>query len=487
MEFEPIVEEISGVNIVSNIKDWSIIKSYKSFMPKSVYVSSGINAIADSNLGIYKDHRDRICASGFVGVCWLVDFYGKKVVDSDGKKFAIRIEPRFKSINPWEMLIKVFNDPEYELYAAEAGPFFHIYSNEKMIPLHGSENGGLLLAALSFIKECERICKKHVSRSMSFEESNFNGKVVGNIQVSKHIKANITQGREDRIFCRYPIFTIDTLENRILKSALAKAKKILKSSGVKSSEYKKICAYCENALKAVRVHSVSKSEIAQANLTGFNSYYKNAIELAKVVLFTSGVDDLANKENDKVKYVVPYKINMERLFEFYVRASIKEYLRNMRIDEYSLDKYRTNKNDPLHVLKENKMNPYIMNNYIPDIAIIRDGKYVAVYDVKYQYSTGKASTDSRRHNSHQILFYTLLLNVPYCGFIFPNANNAMEYGIVEESGSGLGLQIQESVLGVSEEKEYTQWLVDMVPNNNYGFAERIMSYLKIKDCIKKED
>lgn len=47
---------------------------------------------------------------------------------------------------------------------------------------------------------------------MAFKEENFNGKVVGNIQVSKHIKTNITQGREDRVFCRYPVFTVDTLE-----------------------------------------------------------------------------------------------------------------------------------------------------------------------------------------------------------------------------------------------------------------------------------
>jgi hypothetical protein len=30
---------------------------------------------------------------------------------------------------------------------------------------------------------------------MAFKEENFNGKVVGNIQVSKHIKTNITQGK----------------------------------------------------------------------------------------------------------------------------------------------------------------------------------------------------------------------------------------------------------------------------------------------------
>lgn len=55
-----------------------------------------------------------------------------------------------------------------------------------------------------------------------------------------------------------------------------------------------------------------------------------------------------------------------------------------------------------------------MNKYVPDIALLKgDGKkrYIAVFDMKYQNSRNSVYAESRRHNSHQLLFYTLLLNV----------------------------------------------------------------------------
>ena len=56
--------------------------------------------------------------------------------------------------------------------------------------------------------------------------------------------------------------------------------------------------------------------------------YKNAIELAKVVLFTSGVDDLTNKENDKVK-----QTSHPRLLSAYS-------IRHCRADTFAIYYYR---------------------------------------------------------------------------------------------------------------------------------------------------
>ena len=382
-------------------------------------------------------------------------------------------------MNPWEMLIKVMNDPEYELYTSGTnGDFFEIYTDEELIPVSNTESGGELLAAISFVKECEKICKKHLRQEMAFREENFNGKVVGNIQVSKHIKQNIMQAREDRIYCRYPVFTVDTVENRIMKAALIKSKKIFKKNGITVKDIGRIYSYCENSLKAVRTTGISKSDFNRINISGFNSYYKSVMELAKTVLLGSGVNDLYGEETEDIKYVIPYTINMESLFEFYVRATLKEYLRKDKSSKIVLDEYRMPQKNPLLTLKDSDQRAYLMNNYVPDIALIDqeggEDKYIAVFDVKYQNSTNAVYTETRRHNSHQLLFYTLLLNVTRCGFIFPNPKTEEELGDFEM----YELNIQTGDAMDPSAREYTQWSAEFTSKPNEGLAKRIMCYVQ---------
>lgn len=465
----------SKVRLISGLKDWS--KDYQKLIPKDVAAAESMNGVIPKRMGIYTDNKGSFHTSGYVGVGWLKDHQGKVVRDAiTGEKLAIEIKPRF-SVNPWEMLVKVMNDPEYELYVSGSnGGFFELYTDEELIPVPNTATGGELLAALSFVKECEKICKKHLRRAMDFKEENFNGKIVGNIHVAKHIKNNVSQAREDRVYCRYPVFTVDTLENRIIKAALLKARKIFKKNNITVKEIGRIYSYCENALKAVRTTSISKSDFNRINITGFNSYYKPVMELAKTVLIGNGVNDLYGDETDEIKYIIPYTINMENLFEFYVRASLKEYLRVHREFNIILDEYRAPQKNPLYTLKDPDQRAYLMNSYVPDIALIdqSDGtdKYIAVFDVKYQNSTNSVYNDTRRHNSHQLLFYTLLLNVTKCGFIFPSQNADTEPGNAEVYE--LNIQLGDAM--DNSDRQYTQWTVHYETNNHV--PERIMRYVQ---------
>ena len=264
----------SKVKLISGLKDWT--RDYDKLIPKGTSAAKSMNGVVQKEMGLYIDAKGYYHTSGYVGVGWLKDFQGRTITTSiTGEKNALIITPRFPLMNPWEMLIKVMNDPEYELYTSGTnGDFFEIYTDEELIPVSNTESGGELLAAISFVKECEKICKKHLRQEMAFREENFNGKVVGNIQVSKHIKQNIMQAREDRIYCRYPVFTVDTVENRIMKAALIKSKKIFKKNGITVKDIGRIYSYCENSLKAVRTTGISKSDFNRINISGFNSYYK---------------------------------------------------------------------------------------------------------------------------------------------------------------------------------------------------------------------
>lgn len=72
--------------------------------------------------------------------------------------------------------------------------------------------------------------------------------------------------------------------------------------------------YCENALKGVRSVSISRNDFNRVTVTGFNSYYRNVIELAKTVLLKNGINDLSISTGETIKYVIPYSINMELVF-----------------------------------------------------------------------------------------------------------------------------------------------------------------------------
>lgn len=464
------------VHLITGLKDWS--RDYEKRIPGGTSAAKNMNGAVAAEMGLYIDGKGYYHTSGTIGVGWLRDSRGSILLDPvEGRKTALIIHPRF-SLNPWEMLIKVMNDPEYELYTSGMnGSFFEIYTGEELIPVPGTEGGGELLAAISFIKECEKTCKKHLRQAMAFKEENFNGKVVGNILVSKHIKQNIVQAREDRIYCRYPVFTVDTLENRIMKAALQKARKILKKNGIAVKETGRIYSYCENALKAVRTAAISKSDFNRINITGFNSCYKTVMELARTVLTGKGVNDLSGSENEEVRYVIPYTINMERLFEFYVRSSIKEYLRKDTKSSIVLDEYRMPQKNALLTLKEPDPRAYLMKQYVPDIAFLDMsdgvGKYIAVFDVKYQNSTSEVYAETRRHNSHQLLFYTLLLNVTRCGFIFPKERACGSSGGTEI----YELNIQPGDAAAGSTREYTQWTAQVSSKTDNGLARQIMKYV----------
>lgn len=476
----------SKIKLISGLKDWN--RDYEKLIPKGASAAKNMHGVIPSEMGLYLDEKGYYHTSGYVGVGWLKDYQGKTMVDPvSGEKIALMIVPRF-SLNPWEMLIKVMNDPEYELYASGAnGDFFEVYTGEELVPVPNTETGGELLAAISFVKECEKICKKHLRQAMDFKEENFNGKIMGNIQVAKHIKQNVSQAREDRIFCKYPIFTVDTLENRVMKAALIKAKKVFRNNGITVKEIGRIYSYCENSLKAVRTVSISKSDFNRVNTTGFSSCYKNVMGLAKTVLLGTGVNDLVGKETDEIRYVIPYTINMESLFEFYVRAVLKEYLRKDSDSNIVLDEYRMPQKNPLLTLKDSDQQAYLMKHYVPDIALLdqSDGesKYIAVFDVKYQNSMNTVYSETRRHNSHQLLFYTLLLNVKRCGFIFPKQRKDEKLGDLEM----YELNIQSGNAMDSSDREYTQWSVEFASTSNKGLVERIMHYVKGIDSAMKPD
>ena len=362
------------------------------------------------NMGLHL-HKGELWTSGYIGVCRLRD-YRNQYLKFDGKDVVLYVSPRF-AVDPYKMLNEVIKDEEYDSYMRndKENPLFRIFEREPLIETTDSKHGGEILLAISFVKTCEYVCKKKLKSCMSFYECNLNSKVKGKIQFSKHISKNICSGREDKVYCRYSEFSIDTPENRILKAALFKADAIIKKSGVDMKNLNTCMRYCKTVLDNVRTVPLGHTLFNSAKTTGMYSYYKKPIAMAKLI-HEKGNLSADYIENGERKYkVIPYVINMEKLFEFYVRTLVRKELdENHRLVKYD-------EKIALLANPENKKT-YMMDNCKPDI-IIEDcnNKCVSVYDVKYKDRSHY--NEGRRHDSHQLLSYTYLLDVSKCGFIMP--------------------------------------------------------------------
>ncbi len=400
-------------------KDWSIIKDLE--YDEAIFCDE-----CSYNLGITLDNNKRYRSVGLVGLCVLKNKNGFDYINSEGKKVILIVQPRF-DVDPWHMLLEVMHDDEYELYEKDLDrDFFHIDAYAVPINVQTSDIGGELLLAISFIRSCFKVCSTILKKSVGIKCQNLNGKIKGKIDFHKHLIRNVVKGRQDRIYCKTPYFTDDILLNQILKSALVTSFQYISLNMTCSSnelqQIREMYKYCSNTLKNVGPLKANRNQIMGIKLKGFDSVYKAAYSLAVKVLYNGKISVSAYGRNANL--IVPYSIRMEVIFELYVRTLIKRYLKDKGLDQFlRVANYTTNK-ESTFVTTDND-DCYLMKHFIPDIVFewfdvdSSEWKYVGVFDVKYQYSNNRMDKDTRRNNTHQLLFYMLMLNVKKCGFVFP--------------------------------------------------------------------
>lgn len=430
---------INDKNIIIS-KDWSLINSYELPYDDNLFFYRDVNNTDSQNLGIYIDEKNRYHTSGYSGICVLKDKNNNDYIDRNGKKIILIVKPRF-NVCAWTMFTEVIKDDEYESYInGTVHKLYEIMDEDKPIITNMNDSGGEVLLAISFIRSCYKICSGMLNRNMSYISENLNGKIRGRIDFSKHIKKNIAYGREDRIYCKYPSFSENTIENKILKKALEMSERLLQVNHYLDveglSKIREMLVYSKKRMSNIQSKIIKKSDFLSVNITGFNSTYSHAIKLAEMIINHAGIT--INQTGEQTGLIIPYAIKLESIFEFYARAKIKKYIKESGIKDIRLDAYRNIFSSEILLNTTNNDDCYLIHNYIPDIAFQKynpqtnEWNYIAVMEVKYQRSTSDVINTTRRHNTHQLLFYTLLLNVKRCGFIFPSEKNKNYEDIVEE-------------------------------------------------------
>ena len=157
-----------------------------------------------------------------------------------------------------------------------------------------------------FIEEVEKIVKKGLIYKYVDKNENLNV-FKGKLDINSHIKYNFSH--KERFFMKFDEFSVNSLENIIIKLTIQKLKKV--SINPKNKEnLNKIGHYFEN----VTILENSIENLKYLTFDRMNDYYKNAIQWSKIFLDNQSSSIFSANNGEIPSILFP----METIFENYI-------------------------------------------------------------------------------------------------------------------------------------------------------------------------
>ena len=286
-------------------KDWD--ESFREKLQSLKFSSSSVFMGMPKYLGI--DYfKGELSASYHIGSCWLIE-----------SELAVVVTPKMPDIDFVQMFLAALEvDTQKESnYFAQC---YGIQFDEPQIETDEELNQLTPLLVLHFISLLERLVKHGLKKDYLLHEENLKAKVKGRILFGKHLKTNVFQQRNDRMYCQYQEYTDDIPENRLLKKALLFSERILDrcDSLKRQSPYPDLHLRL-NRLKASFSHISDDIEPYQVQKLSSNKLfkgYKEAIKVAKMILrrFDYSIREASSEQHS----TPPFWIDMARLYEMWV-------------------------------------------------------------------------------------------------------------------------------------------------------------------------
>lgn len=266
-------------------------------------------------LGVGSDFK----ASYYIGCAWLIP------PSENENGIPIQVKPKIENADFIRMFVtalEVRSSKEAEYFS----DYYHIDFESPAIQIESEQNLITPLLLLHYITLLEQLSRNGLRKNYVRREENLQSKIRGKILFNQHLKQNVFNKREDRIFCGYQEYTVDTPENRLLKKALVYAKNNLESIPSLKAEtldqiYAKL-APVECAFEGV-TEDVSLSQVGFVKSSKLYRHYDEAIKVAKMIL--QGVDyEILEDKKERDYKVHPFYIDMPRLYEMYVLSLLRK-------------------------------------------------------------------------------------------------------------------------------------------------------------------
>ncbi len=254
-----------------------------------------------------------LCASYYIGAAWLTN------------ECALVVTPKMENIDYIEMFMCSLKHKQSAEYFSKC---YGINFNDnpiKEVPAFNSMLTPLLI--IHYLGLVKNIVAKGLQCDYILKEENLQSKAKGKIKISQNIKYNNINKRNDRIFCQFQEYTVDTKENRLLKRALLFAKEFAKefASQFADNQHNKQIEKEVNMLLTSFASVSEEIEIKEVKNIKNNKIYKaynEALRVAKMILKRFNYS--LSKVNEKETTVPPFWIDMSRLYEVYVYTKLLE-------------------------------------------------------------------------------------------------------------------------------------------------------------------
>ncbi|MDE7291044.1 MAG: McrC family protein [Treponemataceae bacterium] len=207
--------------------------------------------------------------------------------------------------------------------------FYGIDFNEPSIQTDAFDNVLSPLLLIHFVCLLEKLLKHGLKKGFVRREENLNGKIKGRILIAKNIQKNLRTQRQERTYCGYQEWTVDTLENRILKKALKFSRQMLKTLHI--SEHPKLKGIDQSITRMLFAfeqvgNEIQSAQVRQIKVNKCWREYAEALKVAQMILhrFEYSVEKAGQKQTS----VPPFWIDMSRLYEVYVYSKLFEVYGN---------------------------------------------------------------------------------------------------------------------------------------------------------------
>lgn len=272
-----------------------------------------------------------------------------------------------KKADYMKMFMECLKDP---IVAKKLDKTYKIFFDEPLIEIDNHKGDITPLLIIHFLHMVKNISRKGLKKGYITVTENLTSKIKGKILINQTIKKNHLKNRLDKTVCNHQIFTINCLENKILKTALMQCGKHLQ--GISDPDVIKMLRQNINTFELVEEMEVFDSDFSKIKHSPFYKEYKEALNLAKMIFKRFGFI-VNNKTDDMYKTKIPpYYINMPELFERYVELKL-------------LEKYPTIVDGNRNRVAVWGMKPDFL---LPDQHMIIDAKY------KYWFEDGKNGNNS---------------------------------------------------------------------------------------------
>jgi hypothetical protein len=237
----------------------------------------------------------------------------RKFQGSDGSRFEIDY------VRTYAMCAA---DPEVSRHLDKC---LTVYADEAPIDVEDASNWSPLIA-LAYLNALHILVQRHLRRGFITREETLRGRVRGQIRTSRYITRGLARAHPEAVPCRFEALEHDTLENRILRTALVGASRLLDwQSGLNLDTWRTWARQVDAALAGATITRIEPRDFQAARKAGSYRHYATPLALAKAVLARVGFDPNKPLERNDVNWkvrMIPFRLATAELFERYVEVCL---------------------------------------------------------------------------------------------------------------------------------------------------------------------